>query len=210
MPAWVPAAAGVRAAPRSRERKAVQVSVWTLVAWARRPARAFGVPARTPARASLRVRAGATAKGPEWAQQAWVATRPWPLAVVPGAGLRSTQRSPGGRCHWSPLEGGVVVLDRRPVGAAAVWPRASRPAWGRRTLRWAAADELALRVLGAGRQANPVRQACPVRRMSPVLQMSHSAAVWPGLWRKLGQQAPSPGPGPRRRRPCPPKVAPAH
>lgn len=206
----MPAAAGVRAAPRSRERKAVQVSVWTPVARVRRPARAFGVPARTPARASLRVRAGATAKGPEWAQQAWVAARPWPLAVVPGAGLRSTQRFPAGRSHWSPLEGGVVVLDRRPVGAAAVGPRAFRPAWGRRTPRWAVAGELAPQVLGAGHRPNPVLQACPVRRMSPVLQVNPFAAVWRGLWRKLGQQAPSPGPGPRRRHPCPLKVAPAH
>ena len=193
MPARLPAAAGVRAAPRLRERRAVQVSVWTPAARV-----------RTPARASLRVHAGATAKELEWARQAWVVARLRPLAVVPGAGLRSTQRSPVGRCHWFPLEGGVAVLDRRPVGAAAVWPRASRPAWGRRTLRWAGADELALWVLGTGRRTNPVLQECPV------LQTNHSAAVWQGLWRRLGQQAPSPGSGPRRRRPCPPKVAPAH
>jgi hypothetical protein len=160
-------------------------------------------------RQALRARVRATGMVPEWGQQAaWAAARLRPPAVVPGAGRRSRGHCRSGWPHWSRMEDGVVVLGQR-------------PAWGRRTIRWALADELASpketpslaarspRVLVAQCQASPVSRMSLVRRANPVRRANHLAAVWRGLWPKLGRQVPSPGPGQPRPPPCPRKAAPA-
>ena len=111
----------------------------------------------------MMVCAEATAKEPEWAQQAWVVARLSPLAMVSGAGRRLRAHCRSGWPHWSPMEDERVVLGQWPVGVAAPWMRASQPVWGRRTIRWVLVDELTPGVLVAQCQASPVGQTNPVR-----------------------------------------------